>query len=256
MKKKFGQNFLINNDVVNRIINATNIDKNSQILEVGPGNGSLTKEIIKKNPKKFIAIEIDKSLKKNISDLFIKKNYNLLFQDALTFDENKNFSSNYTVISNLPYNISLTLLLKWIGKLNDKYSANRMVLMFQKEVGERILANLNSKKYGRITILCSAFFSINKICDVDKNNFFPIPKVDSTVLAFERLNKFKISFKNLDRLDKISYIFFNNRRKKLKKKIENYFSDSQIHNNNLKKLYDLRVENLSKDFFYNLVENL
>ena len=254
MKKKFGQNFLINQTVVKKIIEASNINSNDNILEIGPGDGVLTKEIIKKKPNTFIAVEIDRSLMSTLQVLFNKKknNYELILADALKFDESSKFSNNFKIISNLPYNISLPLLIKWIDQLKKIPFANKMILMFQKEVAERILANKDSKKFGRISILCSSFYDIKKIVDVDKKDFFPIPKVNSTVLSFDPLKKSKISIDNLEFLKKISFELFNNRRKKLKKKIQSLFSHEIIKFNGLDKLYDLRAENLTVDIFCKL----
>ena len=200
MKKKFGQNFLVNQTVVKKIIEASNINSNDNILEIGPGDGALTKEIIKKKPNTFIAVEIDRSLMSTLQVLFNKKknNYELILADALKFDESSKFSNNFKIISNLPYNISLPLLIKWIDQLKKIPFANKMILMFQKEVAERILANKDSKKYGRISVLCSSFYDIKKIVDVDKKDFFPIPKVNSVVLSFDPLKKFKIDIDHIE----------------------------------------------------------
>jgi len=253
MKKKYGQNFLINKEIINQIIKIANINNNSEILEIGPGNGALTKQIIIKKPKKFIAIEIDKSLKKEIGEIFLNNtNYEILFFDALKFKEYDKFSKNFTIISNLPYNISIPLLIKWIYQLDKVPHSNQMILMFQKEVAERILANNNSKKFGRISILCSAFFDIKKIIDVGKNNFFPVPKVNSTVLLFNTLKSFKFNIKDIKYLEKVTNILFNNRRKKLRKKIETLFTKKTIEENMLNKYYDCRVENLTSEIFFYL----
>ena len=255
MKKKFGQNFLINQRIVKKIIEASNININDDILEIGPGDGVLTKEIIKKKPNKFIALEIDRSLNDRLNVLFDKKknnNYELIFEDALKFDESSKFSNNFKIISNLPYNISLPLLIKWIDQSKKLPFAHKMILMFQKEVAERILANTDSKKYSRITILCSSFYHIKKIIDVDKKDFFPIPKVNSIVLSFDHLKKPKIDISSIEFLKKITFELFNSRRKKLKKKIQSLFSDEIIKHNYLDKLYDLRVENLTVDIFCKL----
>ena len=252
MKKKFGQNFLKSKFVVDRIIDEAKIDSNTEILEIGPGDGILTKEIIKKNPRKFIAIEIDNDLKQNLEKYFNKPNYKLVIYDSLKFNEKKNFTINYKIISNLPYNISLALLIKWIYEINSKPHPFKMILMFQKEVAERILAKPNSKKFGRITVLTSAFFSVKKIIDVNKEAFFPSPLVDSTVLVFEELKKKKIKFNQIFFLEKISLILFSNRRKQLKKKIESIFSKITIKKNNLQDFFFLRAENLSLDNIYKL----
>jgi len=255
MKKKFGQNFLINNFIVKKIIEAANIKANDEILEIGPGDGVLTKEIINKNPKKFISIEIDKSLKKSLEGLFNKKTnyeYELLFEDALEFNETSKFDNDFKIISNLPYNISLPLLIKWINQLNKYPVAKTMILMFQKEVAERILAKINSKKYGRISILSSVYYDIIKIIDVDKKNFFPIPKVNSSVLMFNPLKKPFLDISNIKYLEKITLKLFNNRRKKLKKKLQTIFSNEIIKKNFLEDLFDLRAEDITPQIYCKL----
>ena len=252
MKKKYGQNFLINKDVINIIINESKITNNSEILEIGPGNGALTREIIKKNPKKFIAVEIDNDLKKKLEHYFNKYNHKLIIYDSIKFKEKENFTKNFFIISNLPYNISLALLIKWIYQIDFRIHPEKMVLMFQKEVAERILAKPNTKKYGRITLLVSAFYKVKKILDVDKTNFFPIPKVNSTILLFEELNQKKINFNQINFLEKISFELFGNRRKQLKKKIQNLFSEKTIQKHSLDIYFALRAENLPKEVIYKL----
>ena len=178
--------------------------------------------------------------------------YEMLFKDALQFDETLKFDKNFKIISNLPYNISLPLLIKWINQLNKNPVAKKMILMFQKEVAERILAKINSKKYGRISILSSVFYSIKKITDVDKSNFFPIPKVNSTVLLFDLLKKPMLDISNIEYLQKITLELFNNRRKKLKKKLQKIFSNEIINKNFLEELFDLRAENLTPNIYCKL----
>jgi len=255
MKKKYGQNFLINKSIVKEIIETADIKTSDEILEIGPGDGILTKEIINKKPKKFITIEIDRSLKKNIDSLFCKKTnleYETLFMDALQFDETSKFNNDFKIISNLPYNVSLPLLIKWINQLSKYPVAKKMILMFQKEVAERILAKINCKKYGRISILSSVFYDVKKIIDVDKKNFFPMPKVDSSVLAFDLLKKPMLDISNIENLQKITLELFNNRRKKLKKKLQTIFSNQIIKKNFLEQLFDLRAENITPQMYCKL----
>ena len=256
MKKKFGQNFLINQDLINHIISCLNIDNNSLIYEVGPGDGSLTKEIIKKNPKKFICVEIDRDLKNKLDFFFFnkKKMYKLYFCDSLKFNEVKFLKKNITLVGNLPYNISLKLLSNWIIN-QSKYSCyKKMILMFQKEVAERILAKEGSKKYGRITLFASSVFEITKIIDIDKINFFPIPKVDSVLLEFTPLKKPYLNFGELTKLEFLTKNLFSNRRKKLKKKLESIFSPDKIKLYRINELFNLRPENLNKNIFYFLTK--
>ena len=256
MKKKFGQNFLRNKEIIDEIINVAEIDENSIVYEIGPGDGALTKEIIKKNPKKFLSVEIDLSLKDQLSSLFIKKEHAIIFTDALKFDETSHFVGDAVVIGNLPYNISLKLLIKWIYQHATKPWFKKMILMFQKEVAERIISDENSKKYGRITLITSSLFRVSKILDVCKNDFFPVPKVDSALLLFEPLQKPHLNLKNIKKLEFLSNNLFSSRRKKLKNKIESLYDAETIEKNNLKNYFDLRAENLDRDNFFSLVKLL
>jgi 16S rRNA (adenine1518-N6/adenine1519-N6)-dimethyltransferase len=184
-KKHLGQNFLINKNITKKIAEIGIINKDSNILEVGPGTGVLTQELIKREPRKIFAIEFDKDLKSDLEK--IKNNFNnfdYVISDALIFDEKKIFKKNVTIFGNLPYNISLKLLIKWIYSEPWPPFYNQMVLMFQKEVAERIIATSNNKKYGRISILSDARLNIKFHFNISKKEFNPEPKVDSTVLSF------------------------------------------------------------------------
>ena len=184
-KKHLGQNFLINKNITKKIADIGIINKDSNILEVGPGTGVLTQELIKREPRKIFAIEFDKDLKPDLEK--IKNNCNnfyYIISDALTFDEKKIFKKNVTIFGNLPYNISLKLLIKWIYSEPWPPFYNQMVLMFQKEVAERVIATSNNKKYGRISILSDARLKVKFHFNISKKEFTPEPKVDSTVLSF------------------------------------------------------------------------
>jgi 16S rRNA (adenine1518-N6/adenine1519-N6)-dimethyltransferase len=256
MKKSFGQNFLREKFVIDEILKSSNINKNSTVYEVGPGDGALSREIIKINPKKYLAIEIDSLLISKLETLFTKEHHKLINEDSLKFNETFFFTKDTTIISNLPYNISIKLLLKWIHQYSIKPWFNHMILMFQKEVGERILSDENSKKYGRISLITSAFFKTRKILDVDKNCFFPSPKVDSMVIEFTPLKKKKINSTNILQLETLSRILFSNRRKKLKNKIKQLFDEKTIEKFKLNDYFDLRAENLKKETVYFLIKLL
>lgn len=249
-KKRFGQNFLVNKSLCEKIISFENI-KNQNILEIGPGNLALSKLIINKNPNRYYAIEIDTTL--NLKNTCISNN--IIFGDALKLDENKIFKKkNFSIISNLPFNISSQLLIKWLNIQNNYHCINSMTLMFQKELAERIIAKVNTKKYGRLSVLANAFFNIKKKLLVKKNNFFPIPNVDAIVLKFDALKYNKIAKDKFSVLEKITLNFFNERRKKNKKKIKKFFNDDQINKNNLKSLYDKRPENIDHKIFYEMTK--
>lgn len=249
-KKKYGQNFLVNQNISKKILLDTKI-KNHNILEIGTGNLALSKLIILNQPKKFVGVEVDKDL----SDIYLKNKISdkIVFNDALKINERKFFNNeNFSIISNLPFNISSELVIKWCKIQNSYNCIDSMVLMFQKELAERIVAKKDTKKFGRLSILCNAFFSIKKKLLVSKYDFFPIPKVDAMVLNFipHKINKIKKN--NFEKLEKITRIFFNERRKKNKKKITNNFSVSQIRKYNLEKFYHLRAENIDKEIFFKL----
>ena len=253
-KKKYGQNFLINQHISKKILLNEKI-KNRNILEIGTGNLALSKYIILNQPKKFLGIEVDKDL----SDIYFKNKISdkIIFNDALKINERILFNNeNFSIISNLPFNISSELVIKWCRIQSSYNCIDSMLLMFQKELAERIIAKKDTKKYGRLSILCNAFFSIKKKLLVSKNNFFPVPKVDAMVLNFipHKINKIKNN--SFEKLEKITKIFFNERRKKNKKKIIKNFSVSQIRKYNLEQLYDMRAENIEIQIFYELTNIL
>jgi 16S rRNA (adenine1518-N6/adenine1519-N6)-dimethyltransferase len=248
-KKKFGQNFLNSSLIARKICNILEI-KNENVLEIGPGNLALTKYILEKNPKKFLAIELDNEIVNNNTIINPETKKYILNQNALNIDESKYFDNEFIIISNLPFNISSKLLIKWI-KFQFYYNCIKgMVLMFQKELGERIVANVNTKKYGRISVFSQSMFDIKKEILVKKENFTPSPKVDAVVLKFSP--KKKINKINLNNLEKITNFFFNSKRKKMEKKIKKIFNTEQIINNDLEELYDLRAENISKEIYYKM----
>lgn len=250
-KKKFGQNFLKNDQIAKKIIQLAKV-YNQNIIEVGPGNLALTNLIKNQKPKKFIAIEIDTLLRKNYSNEDLN---NIIFEDALNFDEKKYFNNeNFSIISNLPFNISTKLLTKWISLQNKHNCIDSMILMFQKELAERIIAKKDTKKYGRLTILTKAFFNVENKILVAKQNFFPKPKVDALVLKFTPHKKNKINKKNYKNLEKLTTLFFNERRKKNKKKITKLFNKDQIVNLQLDNLYEKRPENIDEELYYKMSE--
>ena len=222
-KKSLGQNFLTDKNIVNIIINAGNIDKNDTILEVGPGTGNLTEKILSKNPKKLFAIEKDKSLSKKLHEKF-KEKIILVNDDILKIDEKKYSNDPMIVFGNLPYNISTQILIKWIRYNNLNNIFKKFILMFQKEVAERIIAETNSKNYGRLAVLSSWKLKIKKIVDVSPTSFYPVPQVKSTVLLIEPKKEYFI-LKNPKNLEHITNVFFNQRRKMIKKPLNIIFKN-------------------------------
>ena len=242
-KKSLGQNFLIDKNIIDIIVNKGNINQNDTILEIGPGTGNLTEKILFQKPLKLYAIEKDKFLAKKLREKFNKK-INLINDDVLSIDE-KIFSCNSIVVfGNLPYNISTQILIKWIRLNNLNKIFKKFILMFQKEVAERIIAETNKKNYGRLAVLSSWKLKIKKVTDVSPNSFYPIPKVKSTVLLIEPKNEY-FNLKNTKNLEHITNIFFNQRRKMIKKPLNIIFKNVNEISKKLNININDRPQNLS-----------
>ena len=250
-KKSLGQNFLIDNSILELIVNTIDI-KNKSVLEIGPGTGNLTKYILKKNPDKLLVIEKDNKLVEELRNKY-SNNLQIINDDVLDVNESNLFKEKVIVFGNLPYNISTEILSKWIVNLRDNFWFEALVLMFQKEVANRVVANFNNSNYGRLSILANWKLNISKIKDIKPYSFKPKPKVDSSLLFFTPKKDF-YKIKNPKNLEKITRIFFSNRRKMIKKPY------NQIFNGNLKVLeklkinLNLRPQNLSHDVYYKLTE--
>jgi len=255
-KKSLGQNFLTDRNVLEKIINSTSI-QNKNILEVGPGTGNLTSFILKENPKKVFVIEKDNDLAKNLKNTF-KDQLTIINDDILNIDENLLFDEKVTVFGNLPYNISTEILSKWILNLKDNFWFDHLILMFQKEVANRLIAKFNTSNYGRLSILANWKLNVRKICDIKPECFSPRPKIDSTLLIFSpKLNFYRI--KDSKNLEMITRVFFSHRRKMLKKPFNQLFNGNHNIINKLKIDLNLRPQNLDFNTYYQLTneyENL
>jgi len=255
-KKSLGQNFLIDEKILDKIVNITKIE-NKTVLEIGPGTGNLTSYILKKKPKKVFVVEKDNFLAKNLNKNF-KNQLTIINDDILKIDEYSISSENVTVFGNLPYNISTEILSKWIINLNKDFWFDDLILMFQKEVADRIIAKFNTSSYGRLSILSNWKLNIKKICDIKPTSFYPKPKIDSSLLFFSpKKNFYKIE--NPKNLEKVTRIFFNHRRKMLKKPFNQLFNGNKILLNKLNIDLNLRPQNLDFDKYYELAyeyENL
>jgi len=250
-KKSLGQNFLIDKKILEEIINIIPI-KNKNILEIGPGTGNLTSYILKKNPKKLIVIEKDKYLASNLNNNF-KNQIIIINDDILRVDENCLFEENAIVFGNLPYNISTEILSKWILNLDDNFWFDHLILMFQKEVADRIIANFNTSAYGRLSILTNWKLNIKKIFDIKPEAFSPKPKIDSTLLFFTPKKNFE-KINNPKNLETITRIFFNHRRKMIKKPFNQLFNGDQQILQKLKINLNLRPQNLDFNTYYELTK--
>ncbi|MDA9631181.1 16S rRNA (adenine(1518)-N(6)/adenine(1519)-N(6))-dimethyltransferase RsmA [Candidatus Pelagibacter sp.] len=248
-KKSLGQNFLTDRNVLEIIVNTTPI-KDKNILEIGPGTGNLTSFILKENPKNLYVIEKDNDLSKNLNNTF-KDQLTIINDDVLNIDENLLFNEKVTVFGNLPYNISTEILSKWIINLKDNFWFDHLVLMFQKEVADRIITNFNNSNYGRLSILANWKLNVKKICDIKPESFSPKPKIDSSLLFFSPKENFH-KIKDPKNLEKVTRIFFGQRRKMLKKPFNQLFNGDKKILDKLKIDLNLRPQNLDFDTYYKL----
>ena len=241
-KKKFGQNFLKNRDLLKKIAELKNFE-NKSILEIGPGKGALTEYLLKKKPKRLIAIEKDEELKPFLIN--IQKRYpdifKIIFQDALTYEYSKIKDQKIFLVANLPYNIATTLVIKWLRHIKKFES---IIIMVQREVADRLSAEVSTKFYGRTSVLVQLHSDVKKIFDVSPDNFYPKPKVNSSIIELSPKSNLNFNYENIDKLLKIC---FAQRRKKLKNNL------SKISHSNLRKIINsgvdlnLRPQNISID---------
>ena len=248
-KKSLGQNFLIDKNIIDKIINSVPITDN-EILEVGPGTGNLTREILKKNPSKMYLVEKDTFLAENLEKIADER-VKIFNEDILKFDENLLSKNKIIVFGNLPYNVSTEILSTWITKLKNDYWFSDLILMFQKEVADRIIAQFNSSNYGRLSILANWRLNINKICDISPESFSPRPKIQSSLIHFTPKKNF-VKIKDPLNLEKITRIFFSHRRKMLKKPFNQIFNGNNDLLNKLNIDLNLRPQNLDLDTYYKL----
>jgi 16S rRNA (adenine1518-N6/adenine1519-N6)-dimethyltransferase len=250
-KKSLGQNFLIDRNVLEQIIDTVEIT-NKEVLEIGPGSGNLTAFILKKKPKKFYVIEKDDELALLLNDKFADE-ITIINDDVLKIAEDKISSEKLTVFGNLPYNISTEILSKWIINLDKMIWFENLVLMFQKEVAERIIAKSNTSKYGRLSILSNWKLNIEKIIDIKPISFSPRPKIDSTLLLFTPRKKvFKLN--NAKNLEMITRVFFSQRRKMLKKPFNQIFNKAKEVADKFNIDLNLRPQNLEPEMYFKLVK--
>ena len=248
-KKSLGQNFLIDQNIVKKIINLKDI-KNKDIVEIGPGNGAMTDKILKLNPKSLIVIEKDNflidKLKEKYKNIKLIKFFN---EDVLKIDLEKIIKKNSIIFGNLPYNISSQILVKLVKfkKWPPKYTD--LILMFQKEVAEKILG----KSYGRLSIISNYRLKSLTGFNVSSNCFFPKPKVTSTVIHLVPVKKINFNITDIENLEHITNMFFSNKRKKINKQIKKIFNSEQISKFKNLNLND-RPSDLKKEFYYQAAE--
>ena len=243
-KKSLGQNFLIDHDVLEKIVTTVPIT-NREILEIGPGSGNLTQYILKKKEK-------DDELASLLKDKF-ENEIEVINNDILNLEENKISEQKLTVFGNLPYNISTEILSKWITNIGKKFWFESLVLMFQKEVADRIIAESNSSKYGRLSILTNWKLNVKKIIDIKPQSFSPRPKIDSSLLLFTPKKNF-FELKDAQNLEQITRVFFSQRRKMLKKPFNRIFMNAKDVAQKFNIDLNLRPQNLEPEIYFKLTK--
>ena len=252
-KKSLGQNFLIEKNIVRKILSLTSF-KGKNIIEIGPGKGALTDEIIKMKPKLLILIEKDEALTNYLNSKYsLEKTVKIYNTDILNFNFEKINKDKIIIIGNLPYNISSQILIKILRYKKIKTKFEDLIFMFQKELGEKIIGKFPSKNYGRLSIITNFKLRVIKKFLVSANCFFPKPKVTSMVIHFKTLKKNLFNINNISNLEKITNILFSNKRKMINKRISYILDNRKIKklpNLNLK----LRPEKISPETFYKITE--
>lgn len=257
LKKMYGQNFIIDENTINNIIECSKIDKDTLVIEIGPGAGSLTFKLAE-YAKNVLCYEVDTTLKNLLADnLNGLSNVNIIFEDFLKCDvlsdiKKYDYKKLY-VVANLPYYITTPIIMKFI---EDSIPVDKIVVMVQKEVGDRFKAKPNSKDYNSLSIYLNYYFDVKKILDVSKNVFMPKPNVDSIVIEFsKKSNMYKLNDSKM--FFKLVKDSFNQKRKTLRNNLRDY---DLIKIGEVLKKYNLdlsvRAEQLPIEIFVDIANNL
>jgi len=250
-KKSLGQNFLIDREVLEKIVSITDIT-NKDVLEIGPGSGNLTTYILKKKPKKLYVVEKDDNLAILLKEKFDTE-IEIINDDILKVSESNISEQKLSVFGNLPYNISTEILSKWILNIGTNFWFDSLILMFQKEVADRIISEFNNSNYGRLSILSYWKLNVKKILDIKPQSFSPRPKIDSSLLLFTpKENFFKL--KDPKNLEKITRVFFSQRRKMLKKPFNQVFDNGKEVAEKFGIDLNLRPQNLEPEVYFKIVK--
>ena len=247
-KKKFGQNFLQDKNIIKKIANIAEPTKEDLVIEIGPGAGALTEELLEKT--NVLAYEIDKDLEETLKEKFKDKNFYLIMDDFLKRDiredlKNYKYKKLY-VIANLPYYITTPIINKII---EEKVNVEKMILMVQKEVGERFSAKVGTKDYSSITVFLNYYFDIKKEFIVSRNAFYPKPNVDSIIISFNK-KELNYNINDEEKFFKLVRDSFSQKRKTLKNNLKEYdYSkiEKVLLDNNLP--IDVRAEKIPLDVF-------
>ena len=251
-KKSLGQNFLIDLNIIKKIVNQIEIN-NRNVVEIGPGRGALTNLILQKKPKFLTLIEKDDFLFENLKSKYQNiKNLKIINKDVLKINFEKNLKSNSIIFGNLPYNIASQILTQMI-RMNWPSKYSDLIFMFQKEMGERIIGKFNTPKYGRLSILSNFKLKVVNRFHVSPNCFIPVPKVESIVIHFKPIKKMFYKIKNIENLEKVTRILFSNKRKMINKNIRKILNNKQLES--IKDLnLNSRPANLKPEKYYEITE--
>jgi 16S rRNA (adenine1518-N6/adenine1519-N6)-dimethyltransferase len=252
-KKSLGQNFLNDKNIIKKIISSTYI-KGRHVIEIGPGEAALTTEILNQKPESLTVIEKDNNLAKKLKIKFSNyKKIKVYNDDILKFNLEKILNENCIIFGNLPYNISSQILVKIIKFKNWPPKFTDLILMFQKELAEKITGKHLTKNYGRLSILTNYRLNVLKKFTVSPNCFFPKPKVTSMVIHFKPKIQNLYNIKKIDMLEKITNIFFSNKRKMINKNIVKLLKEKEINKISDLKM-NLRPADLKPETYFKITE--
>ena len=252
-KKSLGQNFLIDKNIIKKIVGLIDI-KNKNIIEIGPGEGAITNEILNKKPKSLKIIEKDFNLAKKLKNKYSKNKLVKVFnEDILNFKIDKIIFKNTAIFGNLPYNISSQIFVKILRLKKWPSNITDIIFMFQKELAEKIICKYPSSSYGRLSILSNLKLNIIKKFYVSQNCFFPKPKITSMVVYLKPKKVRLFNIKNIESLEKVTNILFSNKRKMINKNLKKILNDHQIKRIKGLKL-NFRPMDIEPNIYYKITE--
>ena len=256
-KKKFGQNFIIDENIISNIVNKSEVDKDTLVIEIGPGAGSLTTKLAE-SAKNVLCYEIDETLKDILSEnLSNYDNVEIIYQDFLKANVNNDIKKydykKLYIVANLPYYITTPII---TSVIENNIDVDKMVVMVQKEVGDRFKASVGTKDYSSLSIYLNYYFNVKKLMDISKNIFIPKPNVDSIVVEFTKKEQ-KYELKNKDLFFKLIRDSFTQKRKTIKNNLKNY---DLIKIEEILKRYNqdlsTRAEQITIETFVDIANNL
>ena len=253
--KKLGQNFIFDKNILNKITSLINPDACDLVIEIGPGLGGLSEALINNNVKKILLVEKDRKFTQLLNALKSKfpDQIDIIFEDAINFNFNIENYKNISIVSNLPYNVATKILTTLISTHYSTNKLKNMILMFQKEVAQRITANYSNKHYGRLSIISQYLYQCNVEFDLNPAVFYPKPMVDSSIVSFKSLER--KSGPDIKILESITRAAFSQRRKKIRTSLKNIISETDLAER-LDIDVDLRAEQLSVNEYLKISDYL